>query len=122
MPPFLRYLPTEVFLGASAYPLNHYFAGLSDEPHRGISFTGGVVVGAETMLPKNFPTPVYGVVQANLTIPTTSSMKSGYFVMVAFHTSLFGAIFKGSVFQNVIGIPTAGTSAGTAAPAATVSH
>jgi hypothetical protein len=118
MPGFLRYLPTGLFLGGSAYPLNHYFAGASLEPYRGVSLTGGVVFGSETQLPKDFPTPVLGVTQANPSIPTTSSLKKGFFVMVAFHTSLFGQIFKGSVFQNVVGIPTAGMSAPPAAPAA----
>jgi hypothetical protein len=110
IPPLARYMPG-IFVGASAYPLNHYFGGLSEEPVRGFSITAGIVYGSETTLPSNSPYTIGSVVQSTPSSLTSSSLRPGFFVMFGFHTSLFGAVFNGSVFQNALNIGTAGTPA-----------
>ncbi|MGA9057776.1 MAG: hypothetical protein WB763_14835, partial [Terriglobia bacterium] len=49
-----RYLPTEPFLGASVYPLNHYFVGGSLEPIHGFNLTLGPVFGSQASLPPQY--------------------------------------------------------------------
>ncbi len=98
------------FLGASAYPLNHYFLGCSLEPLHGLNLTLGPVFGSQTRLPNNY---TQGPVTAATapTIPSSSGFRAGVFVMVGFDTSMFKAIF-GSLWGNV-------TSVGAAAPTST---
>jgi len=105
-----------LFIGASAYPLDHYFGGLAFEPMRGFNITGGAVGGSETFLSKSSVVAPGGYSDANPSIPTSSHFKAGFFIMIGFDTNLFGSIFNGSIFQSVIPIGTLGSS--TPAPAA----
>jgi len=108
----------ELFIGAAAYPLDHYFLGGNVEPIHGMSFFGGLAFGAETTLPRNSPYQIGSVAQGTAppALTTSTSMHTGVFVGVAFHTSLFGSIFNGSVFQNVLSIGTAGSSKPSSTP------
>jgi len=113
-PGYLRFMP-DVFLGASVYPLNHYYVGLSEEGLlRGLSISGGFAYGSQNVLPSNFSYKPGAVVTAAPTLSTSTRFRNGFFVMVGFHTSLFKAIFSGSAFQNTT-IGTAGSPSGTAA-------
>ncbi len=112
-PGYLRFIP-EAFLGASVYPLNHYYVGLSEEGLlRGLSVTSGFAYGSENVLPSNFPYKPGTVVTAAPTLSTSTRFRNGFFVMVGFHTSLFKAIFSGSAFQNTSSIGTAGSPSAT---------
>lgn len=112
-PGYLRFIP-DVFLGASVYPLNHYFAGLSEEGLlRGLSISGGLAYGSQDVVPSNFPYKPGTVVTAAPTLSTSTRFQKGFFLMVGFHTSLFKAIFSGSAFQNT-SIGTAGAPPATA--------
>ena len=111
-PGILRFVP-EAFLGASAYPLNHYYVGGSEEGLlRGLSITGGFAYGSQNILPSNFPYKPGTVVTAAPTLSTSTRFQKGFFLMVGFHTSLFKAIFSGSAFQGTT-IGTAGSPSGT---------
>jgi hypothetical protein len=115
-PPWWQsYLPTEPFLGASVYPLSHYFVGGSLEPLHGFFLTLGPVFGSQTCLPKNWQyAPGQQVTQTSTpTIPSSSHFRKGAFVMAGFDTSLFKAIF-GGLWSNV-------TSVGTPSPTPTAS-
>jgi hypothetical protein len=90
-----------IFFGASAYPLNHYYFGLSESPIRELSITGGLSYGSQTRLPANYPYAPGSVVDTAPALLTSSTFKPAYFIMIGFHTSLFGKIFNGSIFQNI---------------------
>jgi hypothetical protein len=115
-PGYLRFVVPSVFLGASVYPLNHYYVGLAEEGLlRGLSISTGLAYGSQNELPSNFPYKPGTVVTAAPTLFTSTRFKNGFFVMVGFHTSLFKAIFSGSAFQNTT-VGTAGSPSGSAAP------
>lgn len=98
----------DVFLGAAAYPVGHFYLGLSETPVRGLSVTFGLSVGSQTYLPSSSNYQMNTVYTTNPSIPTSSHFQKGFFVMVGFRTALFKGIFNGSAFQNVIPIGTAG--------------
>ena len=99
------------FIGVAAYPLNHYFFGLSGEPKPGFNLTAGAVVGSINVLPDSFGYQVGSYSTANPTVPSATRFKVGFFVMFGFDTSLFKSIFNLSAFQgtglaSVVGAPT----------------
>jgi hypothetical protein len=98
--PHSIFFTPSIFFGASAYPLNHYYFGLSESPIRELSITGGLSYGSQTKLPANYPYAQGSVVDTAPALLTSSTFKPGYFVMIGFHTSLFGKIFNGSIFQS----------------------
>jgi hypothetical protein len=109
-----------LFLGAAAYPPNHYFVGTTIEPERGFNISAGAVFGSQTILPSSFAYTPGSYASVNPSIPTSTKFKTGFFIMIGFDTSLFGQIFNGSIFQSVLSIGTAGsppTPAPTTTPA-----
>jgi hypothetical protein len=100
----------DLFLGAAAFPLNHYYLGLSEAPARGLSVTGGLAYGSQTYLPSNASYQLNKVYATNASIQTSSRFRNGFFIMVGFRTALFKSIFTGSAFQNVLQIGNAGAS------------
>ncbi len=98
-----------LFLGAAAYPLNHFYIGATEERIRGLSLTGGFTGGAENVLPGNYGYVVGSTAPVNPPIPSASHLKAGWFFMIGFDTGIFIHIFDNSVFQNVLSIGTAGS-------------
>ncbi len=98
-----------LFIGSSAYPLNHYFVGTTVEPERGFNISAGVVFGSENILPSSFGYQAGSYASVHPSIPTSTKFKTGVFFMIGFDTSLFGQIFNGSIFKSVLSVGTAGS-------------
>lgn len=105
----------ELYLAASAYPVNHYFLGLSEEPLQGFHFSGGISGAVQSSISRSSGFTVGTVSLSNSAIPTTSHFKHGYFIEVGFDTSLFGQIFSKNAFSSVLSLGSAGGVAQTAA-------
>jgi hypothetical protein len=93
------------FLGASVYPLNHYFFGASLEPIHGFNLTLGPVFGSQMSSPAQYTVGEQVSAAAAPTLPSSSKFHAGAFVMVGFDTSIFQAVF-GSLWSNVTSVGT----------------
>jgi hypothetical protein len=111
----MAWTPPELYLAASAYPVNHYYLGLSEEPLQGFHFSGGIAGAVSSSISPGAGFNVGSVSLSNPTIPTTSHFKGGFFIEVGFDTSLFGQIFSKSAFSSVLSLGSAGGVAQTAA-------
>lgn len=111
----MAWTPPELYLAASAYPVNHYYAGLSEEPLQGFHLSGGIAGAVQSSISTGSGFTVGAVSLSNPTIPTTSHFKGGFFIEVGFDTSLFGQIFSKNAFNNVLSLGSAGGVAQTAA-------
>lgn len=109
----------ELLIAASAYPLNHYYVGVSEEPVQGMHFSFGRAGAVVNSISPTFGYAVNSVSVSNPTIQTSSRFRGGWFVEFGFDTSLFGQIFNGGFLQNVL---TLGSAGGVPQPAASATQ
>ena len=115
----MAWTPPELYLAASAYPINRYYLGLTEEPLQGFHFSGGIAGAVLSSTPASSGYTAGTVSISNSAIPTTSHFRGGAFIEIGFDTSLFGQIFNGNILSNIL---TLGSAGGTPQPAPTASQ
>jgi hypothetical protein len=87
-----------ILVGASVYPLNQYYVGLSVEPVHGFTLGAGFVAGSQQKLPSGYGVGTYlgnnATGSATPTISTSSSFHGGAFLMLGFDINIFQTFFS----------------------------